>query len=336
RIDYRKRHHRVQLQVNSWRQQLPALTKAYLRWKADGPPKSGDEEVGQYGILVYSFRGKSSARFEDFTSTKSQVINETLAFHGLIGSTPENPKVAFTFNFLESYRQLHRVCPRLSIEAMARALQHLHRQPRKPYLSRQLSSAFDAYLSIQRSVDGQVLQALEHNNPVSQAELVCAPCCYRLEEEIELRPSMLVACDGNNSLKLIDSTFRPGELRSDDRTLPSFRYLESNAVDVFKDDVARQQPSAVASSHVEAPAVVPTPGNPPLEAPNDDIAWLNAVELEEDMKGQLDACVERWRAAGPEARKKMVTLFAVSGIFLTVCRHGHVLVICDMIRSGEL
>ena len=32
----------------------------------------------------------------------------------------------------------------------------------------------------------------------------------------------------------------------------------------------------------------------------------------------------------------MYALFAVAGIFLAVCRHRHVLVMCDMIRSGEL
>ncbi|KAF8195179.1 hypothetical protein K438DRAFT_2126983 [Mycena galopus ATCC 62051] len=32
----------------------------------------------------------------------------------------------------------------------------------------------------------------------------------------------------------------------------------------------------------------------------------------------------------------MFALFAISGIFLSVCCHGHVLVICDMICSGEL
>jgi hypothetical protein len=55
-----------------------------------------------------------------------------------------------------------------------------------------------------------------------------------------------------------------------------------------------------------------------------------------DTSETLDDCVKRWRNAGPEARKKMFALFAVSGIFLVVCHHGHVLVICDMIRSGEL
>ena len=63
--------------------------------------------------------------------------------------------------------------------------------------------------------------------------------------------------------------------------------------------------------------------------------WLNVAENDELAEG-LTICVERWRAAGPEARKKMFALFAISGIFLAVCRHGHVLAICDMIRSGEL
>jgi hypothetical protein len=56
----------------------------------------------------------------------------------------------------------------------------------------------------------------------------------------------------------------------------------------------------------------------------------------DDLAKCMNTCVERWKNAGPEARKKMFALFAVVGIFLAVCRHGHVLVLCDMIRSGEL
>ena len=62
----------------------------------------------------------------------------------------------------------------------------------------------------------------------------------------------------------------------------------------------------------------------------DKIAWLNLVEHDE-LAECLDTCVNHWRNTGPEARKKMYALFAIAGIFLTVCRHGHVLVICDMI-----
>ena len=72
-----------------------------------------------------------------------------------------------------------------------------------------------------------------------------------------------------------------------------------------------------------------------LNANDDDIAWLNITENGELQK-ITDVCVERWRSASPESRKKMFVLFAVSGIFIAVCRHGHLLVICDMIRSGEL
>jgi hypothetical protein len=68
---------------------------------------------------------------------------------------------------------------------------------------------------------------------------------------------------------------------------------------------------------------------------SEETAWLNVIE-HDDLAKCLDTCVDRWRNAGPEARKKMFALFAIAGIFLAVCRHGHVLVICDMIRSGEL
>ena len=68
---------------------------------------------------------------------------------------------------------------------------------------------------------------------------------------------------------------------------------------------------------------------------SEEIAWLNVVE-HDNLAKCLNTCVDRWRNAGPEARKKMFALFAIAGIFLAVCHHGHVLVICDMIHSGEL
>ena len=68
---------------------------------------------------------------------------------------------------------------------------------------------------------------------------------------------------------------------------------------------------------------------------SEEVAWLNVLE-HDDLAKCLNTCVDRWKNAGPDARKKMFALFAIAGIFLAVCRHGHVLVICDMIRSGEL
>lgn len=53
--------------------------------------------------------------------------NETLLLHGIIGASPEKVTLGITIRALEAYRQLHRVCPRLSILAFAKALCHLHK-----------------------------------------------------------------------------------------------------------------------------------------------------------------------------------------------------------------
>jgi hypothetical protein len=56
----------------------------------------------------------------------AQYVNETLAFYGILGATPEHLTVGFPFKFLEIFRQLHQVQPRLSISAVATAIYHIH------------------------------------------------------------------------------------------------------------------------------------------------------------------------------------------------------------------
>ena len=56
----------------------------------------------------------------------------------------------------------------------------------------------------------------------------------------------------------------------------------------------------------------------------------------DDLAKCMNTCIKQWKNVGPKVWKKMFTLFAVAGIFLAVCWHGHVLMLCDMIRSGEL
>jgi hypothetical protein len=105
-------------------------------------------------------------------------------------------------------------------------------------------------------------------------------------------------------------------------------------------DLPPSEESPSADQHSDPNAAADPNGNADPEDLDDDVAWLNINELEpeeaEELERCLNTCVDRWRAAGPDARKKMFALFAVAGIFLSVCRHGHVLVMCDMIRSGEL
>jgi len=40
-------------------------------------------------------------------------------------------------------------------------------------------------------------------------------------------------------------------------------------------------------------------------------------------------------AAQPDAQKQMWATYDETGIFILTCRHGHVLAMVDMIRTGE-
>ncbi|KAJ7281719.1 hypothetical protein C8J57DRAFT_1056560 [Mycena rebaudengoi] len=247
--------------------------------------------------------------------------NQTLLKHGYLGSSPESPVIAFPLEFLEQFHQIHRVCPRFSLDALSKTLNNLHKLPRKKYLRDQLSDAYDAYLAILRGVEERVQKALKREEDWYMKN-VCPPCFCKTVGEPPLKFSALAAMDGNNSLKLVDATFRSGTPRTDDRKSTSLRWITSEQVDRFKDEVETSK----------------LPIN--IDDQDEDIAWLNVNELEgaevDELAKCINTCVDRWRAAGPEARKKMFSLFAIAGIFLSVCRHRHVLVMCDMIRSGEL
>ncbi|KAJ7267850.1 hypothetical protein C8J57DRAFT_1435830 [Mycena rebaudengoi] len=277
---------RVQLMVNAWRSQIPALVDAYLLMKRDGPMNS-DSMPDAWEIQVIGFEVR----------------------HGYIGASPDKVSIAFPI--------LHRVCPRYSLDALSKTLMNVHHAAHRTTLAEQLSTAYDAYLEMMRQVDSRVHAALGRD-ATWYSKNVCPPCMYKTVNEPPLKFSLLAAMDGNNSLKLVDSAFRAGSVRPDDRTLTSFRWLTPDQVNVYQDEVVNSQKSQ----------------------DDGDVAWLNINELNsnetEELAKCISTCVERWKAAGPEARKKMFALFAIAGIFLSVCRHGHVLVMCDMIRSGEL
>lgn len=88
------------------------------------------------------------------------------------------------------------------------------------------------------------------------------------------------------------------------------------------------------------PGMLPTLGTALNSTPTEDEADVWADEDEpgdvSDGSPAVTVCIERWRNAGPDEQKKMWEMFVEAGIFLAVCRHSFLLVVCDMIRSGEL
>jgi hypothetical protein len=83
-----------------------------------------------------------------------------------------------------------------------------------------------------------VENALNRTTQQKMSSHLCAPCFYRLEKEEKLNFAFLACMDGNNSLKSIDTSYRYGNPREDDRMLQSLRWLETEEVNMFQDEVA--------------------------------------------------------------------------------------------------
>ncbi|KAJ8584680.1 hypothetical protein M405DRAFT_746585 [Rhizopogon salebrosus TDB-379] len=239
--------------------------------------------------LIDIFRRKrSSLQSQPF----HKYPNETLIYHGYIGCAPLYPTVAISLRTLAAYRQTHRVCPTFSVQAQCRTLCSLHDIPYRPYLTAQLSAAYDVYLEILHRVDQRLHAALKQDTLYWRLLNSCPACFYKLEDEPKLEFDWLVSIDGNNSLKRWDSTIYGTSARPDSRKARSDFWIDPEAVDKFNGEVKAR---AVSTNSEDDPAVEtnPTPGS--------------------------FSCADRWKNAGPETRKKMFSVFDESGIFIAAC-----------------
>lgn len=77
----------------------------------------------------------------------------------------------------------------------------------------QFSAAFDVYLEILHRIDTRVNIIMKRDTPEYRLRHVCPPCMYKLSDEAKLKIAFLGSMDGNNSLKLVDSSVRCGATR---------------------------------------------------------------------------------------------------------------------------
>lgn len=127
----------------------------------------------------------------------------------------------------------------------------------------------------------------------------------------------MLVLDGNNSLKRIA---RVGQRDVADRRVytRSDYFLSRDFVDTFTRDNAIPVVN-------KAPA--PPVGDPEDNQEHEDITEEYRVD---------SACANNWKAASGDEHKHMWELFDETGIFACACRHGFVLWLADMVRSGEL
>ncbi|KAG2108910.1 uncharacterized protein F5147DRAFT_576420 [Suillus discolor] len=237
--------------------------------------------------------------------------NESLIYHGYLGCSPLHPTVAISLCMLAAYRQSHRTCPWFSIQVQCKALCHLHNIPYQPYLNMQFLDAYDVYLEILHRVDSLIKAALKCDTQDWCLLNSCPCCCYKLDDEDDMTFEWLATIDGNNSLKRWSSSIYGTSPRDDLWTQCSDYWLHCTKVDQFQLNGA--QPHVISNQ----------------QDPTDD--WEDVVQSDSAPFN----CIDHWRNAGPEACKCMFSVFEESGIFIVACRHWFILLVCDMVKSGE-
>ncbi|KAF6763562.1 hypothetical protein DFP72DRAFT_986482 [Ephemerocybe angulata] len=241
---------------------------------------------------------------------------------GLIPSSPYDPVYSITVRTLEVFRNTHLRSPHLSLEAFVKTLCDLYGVCYRPSLRAAFSNCYDVYIRLRNETENRIKLSLNRTG-LWRRRNACPACTYRVAGEEKLTFGMLVAMDGNDSLKRI--------LR---------RLLDSSYAGVEDDDSSESiQPSA----EREDPRAVGEDIYIKREAVN-RWNWETRFEggparSEEDIRiegGDDNPCASRWNNMLKAETAKTWGIFDETGVFLCLCRHGFVLALADMVKSGEL
>ncbi|KAJ7166567.1 hypothetical protein C8R43DRAFT_946113 [Mycena crocata] len=318
RRDYRTRTDRTQILVDAFAEQLKFMADEYVQWSASiaesslaavyTQPEDAIVE-GSRNVLVVDIFYVPMIRGD-------HLVASAFVRQGLIPVAPHWPSVVITIRALEIFRVCHLRCPRLGIQAFVRSLCDVHGVPPRAYLGFQFGVAFDVYLAIRAIVEKRVQIALGRDTPNWRLKNACPACLYKLEGEPSLLLPFLVTIDGNESLRRVlkrereqvdeDGTVRPGATkeRRDNRELPNDYYLPRAEVDTWA-----------------------------KEGLEDMMKDFVPGEDEEDEGG---GCQERWQNMKDDVTARAFGMYDETGFFPSLCRHGFVLVVVDMVQSGEL
>ncbi|KAJ7190918.1 hypothetical protein GGX14DRAFT_381613 [Mycena pura] len=231
---------------------------------------------------------------------------------GYFPCSPTNATVVLTTRVLEVFRVSSLRCPRLAIQPFVKSLCDMHGLPFRPYLSTQFSIAYDLYLATRAIVDLRVKVLLKRDVPNWRLKNPCPACMYKLEDEPHLDLPFLSTKDGNNSLKRWnrrkrgeDGAAGASKERCDNQTPPpGDYYLTRVEVDVWA-----------------------------KEGLDDLVKGFVAANDDEPEDG---GCSDRWQNMRDDITSKAWGMYDETGIFLSLCSHSFVLVVADMVQSGEL
>ncbi|KAF8479455.1 hypothetical protein JB92DRAFT_3277834 [Gautieria morchelliformis] len=285
---------------------MPTLLNAYMQYKYRDNTVEVPENPTYFHIRVLGINACALPQDQHH-----EYINQTLLLHGLLGTSPMAPELAIPIPTLELYRRCRLRSPQFSIQQWVKVLCDLSNVSNSACLFSILTQVRSiiicpsgsnllmglTYLEILRRLDHLIKVELGHDQPGWRILHACPACQYKLEGEAELNPSVMGALNGNNSLK----RFARGDRGSDTLTFDSDYFLSHEYVDQFANEVKRKVKKVDKET-------VDVEGDPT-----------------DGQVGQA-TCTDRC----------MYNAFAETGVFVSVCRHGFVWTILDMMQSGEL
>lgn len=132
----------------------------------------------------------------------------------------------------------------------------------------------------------------------------------------------------------------PFRERGDTREFGSDYWVRPAEVDRFT--LSEYRTKSNAATTVSGPSVSPDDGlwedDETVNAGDvDEVVDLSAQtpEAKTDGLAPISDCVKNWKAAQADSKKRVLGMFDETGWFACGCRHGIILWVCDMIRSGE-
>ncbi|KAF8166410.1 hypothetical protein K438DRAFT_1775096 [Mycena galopus ATCC 62051] len=305
--DWRTRLNRTEERNQGFQTQMLEMLKAYMWWCAS---KEHSDEDTSSSLEVWTITVVDIFNCEKKDTSLDQRGNgvvPALIMSGLIPCAPWKPSVAITVRVLEMYRIAHARCPQFAIQSFVKTLCDLY----------EFSICYDLYLDLRRNAEKMVLTSLGQDSFAWRLKHACPSCMYRLEGEEKLIFDILVTMDGNNSLKRV---LRREKVQSDGDTGTDTMFV------VGKSKEHADSKDAGDGYYLDREKV-----NEWSKHRIAEMLPMEAVEGEEP-----NPCADRWKNMVEDVTAKMWGIFDETGIFLCLCRHGFVLVICDMLKSGEL
>ncbi|KAJ7734258.1 hypothetical protein B0H16DRAFT_1664996 [Mycena metata] len=239
---------------------------------------------------------------------KHGTIAPSLVRQGLFPCTPYFATVVFTARTLTAFHSLRK-------QAFLRSISDMHGVAPRPYLQTQFSAAYDLSLRAKEVVRLRVAQLLGRDGPDWRLQNACPPCLYKVEGEVALDPPFFLTMDGNNSLKRVE--------RREGYTTADGVKVSGESVEAIDD---RAAPRDYYIPAAEVDRFAKGGGEELLKGFLPDPKWAEGT----------DGCGDGWHNMKEHITQKVRGVYAETGIFGAFCRHSICLLICDMIRSGEL